>query len=196
MKKADTMLMMRDISVAKKKEMGDRAITKLQKFQDDEVLFSYCQHPSVLKYVSAVAGPNLRAMHTMMINKPPDTGIGSSRHPPHQDLWYFPFRPINRIVACWAALQKMDQANGCLEVMPGTHQGDFYYHSYPNDGVVNKAYHGIHNYSTGSRPSNILFPIPHLYCYAVSRETHGTLADGGGRRRVFSSPVGAWEWAE
>lgn len=149
MKKADSMLMMRDISVAKKKEMGDRAITKLQKFQDDEVLFSYCQHPSVLKYVSAVAGPDLRAMHTMMINKPPDTGIGSSRHPPHQDLWYFPFRPINRIVACWTALQKMDQTNGCLEVVPRSHKGDFYYHSYPNDGVVNKAYHGIHNYSSG-----------------------------------------------
>lgn len=142
------MLMMRDITVAKKKEMGDRAITKLQKFQDDEELFSYCKHPSVLKYTSAIVGPNIRAMHTMLINKPPDTGLGSSRHPPHQDLWYFPFRPINRIVACWTALQKMDQTNGCLEVEPGSHKGDFFYHSYPNDGVVNRAYHGIHGYKS------------------------------------------------
>lgn len=39
----------------------------------------------------------------MFINKPPNMG-GSSRHPFHQDLAYFPFRPANRIVAAWASL--------------------------------------------------------------------------------------------
>lgn len=160
-KKPDTMLMMRDISVAKKKEMGDRAITKLQKFEDDEVLFSYSKLPSVLKYVSAIIGPDIKSMHTMMINKPPDTGLGSSRHPPHQDLWYFPFRPVNKIVACWAALQEMDEVNGCLEVEPGTHKGEFFYHSYPNDGVVNKAYHGIQGYN-GGLDLNLLY-----ICYSI-----------------------------
>ena len=135
--------MMRDVTVAKKKEMGERAITKLQRWQDDEVLFSYCTLPAVLNVVKGLIGNNVRSMHTMFINKPPDTGIGSSRHPPHQDLWYFPFRPANKIVASWTALQQMDDVNGCLELVPGSHHTQLLRHGYPNDGVVNKAYHGI-----------------------------------------------------
>lgn len=41
------MLMMRDIAVQHKKEMGEHAITKLQDWQDDPVLFTYCTHPKV-----------------------------------------------------------------------------------------------------------------------------------------------------
>ena len=35
----------------------------------------------------------------VLINKPPDNGTGSSRHPFHQDLYYFPFR--GPILAAW-----------------------------------------------------------------------------------------------
>jgi hypothetical protein len=41
------MLMMRDIAVQHKKEMGEHAITKLQDWQDDPVLFTYCTHPKI-----------------------------------------------------------------------------------------------------------------------------------------------------
>jgi len=107
------------------------------------VLFQYCRHPAVLKYVEAVIGPNIRSVHTMLINKPPDLGMGSSRHPLHQDLWYFPFRPAHKIVCSWTAMQKIDRSNGCLCVDPGTQHGSLLKHEYPNDGIVNKAYHGI-----------------------------------------------------
>lgn len=46
----------------------------------------------VLDYVECFTGPNIMAMHTMLINKPPDPGTRTSRHPMHQDLHYFPFR--------------------------------------------------------------------------------------------------------
>lgn len=42
-------------------------------------------------------------------------------------------------------MQKIDRENGCLFVKSGTHKGELLPHSYPNDGVVNRAYHGIHN---------------------------------------------------
>ena len=29
----------------------------------------------ILKYVECFTGPNIMAMHTMLINKPPDTGM-------------------------------------------------------------------------------------------------------------------------
>lgn len=150
-----TMLVMRDVAIAKRKEKGEKAITKLQDWQDDEVLFSYTSHPQVAKYVEAIIGPSFKSVHTMLINKPPDVGVGSSRHPPHQDLWYFPFRDgksvpghetADTIVASWTAMQTINKANGCLFVQPGSHKrGQLLKHTYPNDGVVNKAYHGIHN---------------------------------------------------
>jgi len=138
------MLLMRDIVLAKQKDLvGEHFITKLQDWQDDPVLFSYCQHPKILPYVESVIGPNIRTVHTMLINKPPDLGIGSSRHPPHQDLWYFPFRPADAIVCSWTAMQHINKQNGCLFVQPRTHLGPLYKHEYPTDGIVNKAYHGI-----------------------------------------------------
>jgi len=141
--RAPTMTMMRDIAIAKQKGKGEHAITKVQDFQDDDILFSYCKDPNVIKYVEGIIGPNLRSVHTMLINKPPDVGLGSSRHPPHQDLWYFPFRPAEKIVASWTAMQHIDQENGCLCVKPGSHTGPLFKHEYPTDGIVNKAYHGI-----------------------------------------------------
>ena len=41
-------------------------------------------NPRVLDYVEAFTGPNIQAMHTMLINKPPDSGKKTSRHPLHQ----------------------------------------------------------------------------------------------------------------
>jgi len=71
----------------------------------------------------------------------------SSRHPFHQDLAYFPFGPANNIVAGWAALEDSSKENGSLNILPGTHTGRFYDHSYPDwDGKVNKAYFGIKDY--------------------------------------------------
>jgi phytanoyl-CoA hydroxylase len=42
-------------------------------------------------------------------------------------------------------MQSITVTNGCLFVSPGTHLGPLLKHEYPNDGIVNKAYHGIQN---------------------------------------------------
>jgi phytanoyl-CoA hydroxylase len=114
----------------------------------------------ILDYVTSVTGPNVMAMHTMLINKPPDpgtlsrvrmncqncsyqiksscndldlvlSGTKTSRHPMHQDLHYFPFRPADRIVCSWTAMEKVNRDNGCLVVIPGTHKGPLLEHEYP-----------------------------------------------------------------
>lgn len=48
-----------------------------------------------------------------------------------QDLYYFPFRPVNKIVAAWTAMEKITTENGCLVVVPGTHKGNLLKHDYP-----------------------------------------------------------------
>eukprot|EP00164_Ancoracysta_twista_P001072 GFYU01001401.1.p1 GENE.GFYU01001401.1~~GFYU01001401.1.p1 ORF type:complete len:330 (-),score=100.78 GFYU01001401.1:210-1199(-) len=147
--KGPTMTMMRDVKIAKTKLMGETNVTKLQDWQDDEVLFEYCSHAAILPYVQSIIGENIRSMHTMLINKPADLGEGTSRHPPHQDLWYFPFRPSNLIVASWTAMQKINKQNGCLCVIPGSHNRELLLHGYPDDGTVNKMYHGIQGMTEG-----------------------------------------------
>ncbi len=142
------MTIMKDIAIAKSEFAdGEKAITKIQDFTLDDELFKYCCLPEIVKYVENFTGPNIMAMHTMvinksfllqriffiqLINKPPDPGTQSSRHPLHQDLYYFPFRPAERIVCAWTAMEKINRENGCLVVLPGSHTGVLEEHGYPD----------------------------------------------------------------
>jgi len=42
----------------------------------------------MLDYIESFIGPNVMAMHSMFINKQPDIGTNSSRHPVHQVQTY------------------------------------------------------------------------------------------------------------
>ncbi|KAM8959970.1 phytanoyl-CoA dioxygenase, peroxisomal isoform 2-T2 [Lycaon pictus] len=145
-------IIMRDVSIAKSEYIpSERMISKIQGFQEDKELFRYCTLPEILKYVECFTGPNIMAMHTMLINKPPDSGKKTSRHPLHQDLHYFPFRPSNKIVCAWTAMEHIDRNNGCLCVLPGTHKGSLKPHDYPNwEGGVNLMFCGIQDYDENS----------------------------------------------
>lgn len=146
-------LVMRDVSLAKGRAsahvegFNPRTITKLQHWVNDEVFFSYSSDPLVTRAVAELVGsPHMKSMFYMYINKPPDTGGQSSRHPMHQDAYYFPFKPTKHIVASWTALQRIDRSNGCLSVVPGSHRDfELLPHGYPADweGAVNKFYWGV-----------------------------------------------------
>lgn len=146
--KVPNLTIMRDIAIKDSEFVpGEQAVTKIQEFQHDDVLFGYCCLPEVVDYVESFTGPNIMAIHTMLINKPPDAGKMTSRHPMHQDLYYFPFRPADGIVCSWTAMQTVNRRNGCLVVVPGSHKGKLLTHTYPEwEGGVNKMYHGIQDY--------------------------------------------------
>ena len=121
---AGAILKMKDLSLKDKKGLpNERVFNKIQDFVWDDVLSKYVCLPEVLDYVECFTGPNIRAVHSMLINKPPDSGNRTSRHPLHQDLHYFPFRPADHIVAAWTAMEHIDDTNGCLVAQPGTHKG-------------------------------------------------------------------------
>ncbi len=140
---AEDMLVMRDVMVAKgavEPASRDAAIAKIQDFHADPVLFDgYVQHPKLLDRVECFVGPDIKSIHTMLINKPP--GV-DGRHPLHQDLVYFPFRPADRIVATWTALEPSHRENGCLVVVPGSHKGGPVEHENPDWEFLNFAYFG------------------------------------------------------
>ncbi len=131
--KADGMLVMKDVMVAKGKvEPGNQleAIAKIQDYEKDPVLDTYTTHTSVLDVIECIVGHDVQTIHTMLINKPPNV---DGRHPIHQDLLYFPFRPADRIVASWTALERVTKENGCLVVVPGSHRGELLTHENPPD---------------------------------------------------------------
>jgi len=157
------MTVMRDVNLKIDKKKGVHNITKIQDWQDDPVLRKFIRHKKLVEYAKAFVGPNVKSIHTMVINKPPDLGKGSSRHPVHQDLAYFPFRPANRIVAIWTAMQKINHFNGGLAVFPGTHKnrpgGELLNHRYPNwEGGYNKAYFEIDDDSLSLQMNELVYP--------------------------------------
>lgn len=136
------MLVMRDVMVAKGAVVPgspEEAIAKVQDFHNDPVLFGYATNPKLLDHVEAFVGPDIKSIHTMLINKPP--GV-DGRHALHQDLLYFPFRPADRIVATWTAIERCTRENGCLAVVPGSHRGPLLEHEDPDWEWVNRAYFG------------------------------------------------------
>lgn len=141
------LLLQKELAV-KSGPINENTLYKIGELYADEVLFSYCRHPKILDLVESFVGKNIMAIHTMLINKPPDTGNKSSRHPLHQDLHYFPMRPASRIVCAWTAMERITRDNGCLSVIAGTHKGAHLEHDYPDwEGGVNKFYYGIKDLS-------------------------------------------------
>ena len=139
----DGMLVMRDVMVAKgfvDPATPLEAIAKIQDFHNDPVLFGgYAKHEKLLDWVTDFIGPDIKMIHNMLINKPPNV---DGRHPLHQDLLYFPFRPADRIIATWTALEACTRENGCLVVVPGSHKGELLAHEDPGWDHVNLAYFG------------------------------------------------------
>ena len=137
---ADGMLVMRDVMVAKgvvEPTTKMAGIAKIQDFENDPELYGYALEPALLDCVESLIGKEVLSIHTMLINKPP--GV-DGRHPPHQDLFYFPFRPADAIVATWTAINPCRENNGCLFAIPESHKGELFEHGEPDWEYVNLLY--------------------------------------------------------
>lgn len=183
------MIVMKDIALIDDKqseEKSERVITKIQNWENDDTLMGYARHPEVLHYIEAFTGPDVNSVHSMLIHKPPDVGKGTSRHPLHQDQYYFPFGPPERTVCAWTAMQHINRANGCLAVIPGSHKrspgGKLLAHGYPDwEHGANKMYYGIKTFDT----LNITDDLVHLEMEKGSTVFfHPLLIHGSGMNRT------------
>ena len=151
---APGMLVMRDVMVAKgavEPATPEEAIAKIQDFHADPVLYDgYVKHPRLLDQVECFTGPDVKSIHTMLINKPPHV---DGRHPLHQDLLYFPIRPADQIVATWTALEPCTRENGCLAVVPGSQRGGLLPHGNTDWKWLNYAYFGAKG--VGAHPDRV-----------------------------------------
>jgi phytanoyl-CoA hydroxylase len=195
---APGMLVMRDVMVARGAvRPGTRleAVAKLQDFENDPVLWSYVTDPRLLDCVARFVGEDVFALHTMLINKPPNV---DGRHPLHQDLLYFPFRPADAIVAAWTALEPVTRENGCLVVVPGSHKGELLPHENPDWEYVNAAYWGARGVGADAARVHLeMEPGDTVFFHPLLLHGSGRNRTQGFRRAIsshFASTECTWEW--
>lgn len=198
-KPAERMLVMKDIMVAKgavNPNQALEAIAKIQDFENDPELFSYMEHERVLECVERFIGEEVFALHSMLINKPPNV---DGRHPLHQDLLYFPFRPADKIVASWTALEPCTRENGCLVVVPGSHRGELIPHETVEWEWLNGGYFGAKGISANAERVHLeMEPGDTVFFHPILLHGSGRNRTSGFRRAIsahFASLSCTWEWS-
>jgi phytanoyl-CoA hydroxylase len=79
-------------------------------------------HPRVVRGLTAVIGPNVKAMQSMLFIK----SEGKPGQAWHQDEFFIPTRDRS-LTAVWIALDDATVENGCLWVLPGSHRAGILY---------------------------------------------------------------------
>jgi phytanoyl-CoA hydroxylase len=119
--------LVRDIAFAKKLRAlpsdPEHALWKIvNPDRFDPVMAECLRLPRVLDAVESLIGEDLLAFLLMFIYKPP--GVEQSVHPFHQDAAYFPFGPQDQCLGVWIPLDPVNEANGTLCIVQGSHALD------------------------------------------------------------------------
>lgn len=92
-------------------------LRQLHRMDRDLFFDEYRRHPVWQALAEALIGEECAALAPEWFNKPPGSAKGT---PPHQDNFYFCFRPCN-VVTLWLALDAVDDENACVRYVPGSH---------------------------------------------------------------------------
>jgi ectoine hydroxylase-related dioxygenase (phytanoyl-CoA dioxygenase family) len=84
--------------------------------QDCRVIFDICSHSAIVDAVSSLIGPDVLIWNSVFFNKEP----GGAEIPWHQDRDYLVLEPCISATV-WLAIDDVSVANGCLQVIPGSH---------------------------------------------------------------------------
>lgn len=90
----------------------------------DPRLFEFLMSDEILDLVEPLIGPNIGLWASHFIAKEPLIGRAT---PWHEDSSYWKGRldRMDQIVTVWLAIDRSDRDNGCMRVIPGTHQNGF-----------------------------------------------------------------------
>ncbi len=93
-------------------------LKQLQHMVDDPFFRDYTRQPKWIGLAQTLVGEPVECDSPEWFNKPPGTAHST---PPHQDNFYFCLRPSN-VVTIWLALDPVDDENGCLHYVVGSHR--------------------------------------------------------------------------
>jgi len=89
-----------------------------------EALFEFTRRRDLLDVVERIVGPDIIMWGSQVFSKPAGDGMAI---PWHQDGQYWPMRPL-ATVTVWIAVDEATVENGCLRVVPGTHESGLMRH--------------------------------------------------------------------
>lgn len=92
-------------------------LKQMQRIQRDPYFARYLHHPKWTRLAALLLGEPLQVEGAEWFNKPPGTHHVT---PPHQDNFYFCYAPP-QVLTMWLALDPVDEENGCLRYVPGSH---------------------------------------------------------------------------
>ena len=92
-------------------------LKQLNRIQQDPFFTDYLQHPLWTSAAESLLGEPAWSQGAEWFNKPPNTQHAT---PPHQDNFYFCYTPP-QVLTMWLALDTIDDENGCLRYVPGSH---------------------------------------------------------------------------
>jgi len=91
----------------------------------DPYFQEYTRHPKWRRLGETLLGEPIMSVSPSWFNKPPLTDHPT---PPHQDNYYARYDPCSYVMI-WVALDPVDDENGCLSYLPGSHRIGFRPHS-------------------------------------------------------------------
>ena len=104
-----------------KKEQDPNSPSRLRKINDlalnNQYFLKISRKPKILDIVETCIGGDIKLFGDQLFMKPPG-GIEKTNH---QDSPYFPIFPMN-LISCWIALDDVNEENGCLKCIPGSHK--------------------------------------------------------------------------
>lgn len=92
-------------------------LKQLQSLEVDPYFKKYQRHPSWIALAEGLLGEEVDSDQAEWFNKPP--GVEHPT-PPHQDNYYFCLKPPN-VLTIWLAIDSVDEENGCLRYVAGSH---------------------------------------------------------------------------
>ena len=93
-------------------------LKQLQRMEQDPFFGDYVCHAPWTTLAERLLGEEATCESPEWFGKPPGTAHPT---PPHQDNYYFNLTPPN-VLTIWLALDRIDEENGCLRYVSGSHR--------------------------------------------------------------------------
>ncbi len=92
---------------------------KIQDLEQDPLFLAYIQNPLFRDLTAKIIGKNVSAFRSMFFNKPAERGVTINWHQDGAGGWKLDIPPK---ITVWTALDDTSVANGCLQIIPGSHK--------------------------------------------------------------------------
>ena len=93
-------------------------LKQMQHMTGDPFFAAYSRNARWVALAQALLGEEAECHGPEWFNKPPGEDAPT---PPHQDNYYFNLKPPN-VLTIWLALDPVNEENGCLRYVPGSHR--------------------------------------------------------------------------